>query len=152
MTRLPGPTATPALLLLVGLALAGCASGARSRQDEDTLADCRQRSEAIQNRQNRGAGYRDATIGTPFAGPQLPSNPVDQMTEKHSYLSDVDSCVRGSAANLRGPGTNLPLVPSLAPTAPAAAAAPAAKPRAATAKAPPPPPPPPPADAPTDEQ
>ena len=88
-------------IALAALTLAGCTSGARSRQDEATIANCRAQSQAIQNRQNRGAGYHDATVGTPFAGGQLPSNPSNQMSELHSYLSDVDSCVRGSTANLR---------------------------------------------------
>ncbi len=114
MTR---PSIRHAGLLLAALSLAGCASGARSRQDEATLADCRAQSESIQNRQNRGAGYHDATIGTPYAGGQLPSNPINQMTELHSYLNDVDSCVRGSTANLRDDSADTAPQPAAAPAA-----------------------------------
>lgn len=126
MTR---PYSRHAGLLLVALAVAGCASGARSRQDEATIADCRAQSQAIQNRQNRGAGYHDATIGTPFAGGQLPSNPVNQMTELHSYLDGVDSCVRGSTANLRDDSADSENQPTAAAATPVStpAAAPAAR-------------------------
>ncbi len=123
MTRLTHPFPGRVLLALSGcalLGLAGCASGARSRADEATLNDCRMQSEAIQERQNRGAYYNTPSSGTPFNGPSLPSSSIDRMGEMHNYYSGVDSCVRGSSANLRDTAAS-PAIPAPVPGPPPAA-------------------------------
>ena len=109
-SRLPdlrhGPSrAATGFLTTAGLIalLGGCAgAGPQSRETRADNAACRSTVSAAYDRQNRADYYRPSQTDSPFSGSGTPGVTSAGLGQQYRYDDAVQSCERGSAANVSG--------------------------------------------------
>ena len=109
MSRLPALLAP--LLLILTCCQPPPAPSPESRADAATLAACRERADAVYNRQNRGTIYAITNRDAPFSGSYIPA-PVDSgLSQLYTHENRIRDCVRNT-------GTETSRAPTPEPTLP----------------------------------
>lgn len=100
----PSATRAPAMLLLAGLALGGCAQS-MSHGDRAQLAACRARAEQVYTTQNRGDvylqdGYVSGQRDTPFSGASGYQATSTALSGRYEREAMVERCMQGYPGNV----------------------------------------------------
>jgi hypothetical protein len=92
-----GRALTPLLLLA---SLAACGSQPPSRENEATVNACRQRADAIYDKQNRGEVFFPNSQGSsPFSSSGAIVPPDAGLSQLKQRDDTINDCLRGSVAN-----------------------------------------------------
>ena len=110
MSRLPALLAP--LLLMLTCCQPAPAPSPESRADASTLAACRERADAVYNRQNRGTIYAITNRDAPFSGSYIPA-PVDSgLSQRYTHENRIRDCVRNTGTETSRAPTPEPAPPS----------------------------------------
>jgi hypothetical protein len=110
MSRLPALLAP--LLLMLTCCQPPPAPSPESRADAATLAACRERADAVYNRQNRGTIYAITNRDAPFSGSYIPA-PVDGgLSQLYTHENRIRDCVRNTGTETSRAPTPEPAPPT----------------------------------------
>ncbi len=120
----------PAIILPLALLLAGCTNdtapstttSSEARANAATVAACRERGEALYERQNRDTIYSISSRDTPYSANYTPGVMDRGLPARFGYDRSVRDCIRNTGTQTDRSDT-APATP--APTSPTPAMAPA---------------------------
>nr|WP_294511345.1 hypothetical protein [uncultured Rhodopila sp.] len=87
--------------ILGALALSACDGGApasgQAQADAQTAAACRERADAVYDRQNRGDIYApNSSVNSPFSANYNPDNPSRGLSQLYAHDKLVSNCIRNT--------------------------------------------------------